>query len=276
MNKLRLFSIITINYNNLSGLQKTLESVVSQTYRNIQYIVIDGGSTDGSKEYIQEKNEFIDYWVSESDNGIYHAMNKGIKIAIGEYCLFLNSGDYLVDSEVLDQVINKKLDADIIYGNLLKGNNNDYFLDKGISSSELTFLQLYNSTINHPASFIKTSLFRNFGLYKEDFKIVSDWEFFFRVIIFHNVQVKYIDVNISYFDLAGISSKQLDLIKKERYEVIKSYFPELLIKEIDYYSSMKYDLNILEKIFKFPFLKKIFRGVGFLFKQIKRDNKSTN
>lgn len=261
-----LLSIITINYNNLRGLEKTIQSVLNQTLKNFEFIIIDGGSTDGSKEYIQEKNEFVDYWVSESDNGIYHAMNKGIEVAKGEYCLFLNSGDYLVDSEVLYQVINNKIDADIIYGNLLKGNDKDYFLDKGISSSELTFLQLYNSTINHPASFIKTSLFRNFGLYKEHFKIVSDWEFFFRVIIFHNVQVKYIDVNISYFDLAGISSKQLDLIKKERYEVIRSYFPELLIKEIDYYSSMKYDLNILEKIFKFPFLKKIFRGVGFLLK----------
>jgi glycosyltransferase involved in cell wall biosynthesis len=95
-----LLSIITINYNNLSGLEKTIQSVLNQTLKNFEFIIIDGGSTDGSKEYNQEKNEFIDCWVSESDNGIYHAMNKGIKMAKGEYCLFLNSGDYLVDSEV--------------------------------------------------------------------------------------------------------------------------------------------------------------------------------
>lgn len=264
------FSIITINYNNQIGLIKTVNSVKNQSLRDFEFIIIDGGSTDGSKEYIQENNEFIDYWISEKDNGIYHAMNKGIAVANGEYCLFLNSGDYLVDSEVLNKVINEKLNADIVYGNLLKGNHKDYFQDKGVSSCELSFLQLYNSTINHPASFIKTSLFKKFGLYKEDLKIVSDWEFFFRVIIFHNVKVKYIDINITYFDLTGISSKQFDLIKKERYEVVRSYLPELLIKEIDYYSSMKHDLIILEQIFKFPFLKKLFRGVGFLLKQIQR------
>ena len=88
-------SIITINYNNLEGLKRTVESVINQTSKEFEYIVIDGGSNDGSGAYIESKSEHIDYWVSEPDKGIYNAMNKGIAKASGEYLLFLNSGDHL-------------------------------------------------------------------------------------------------------------------------------------------------------------------------------------
>lgn len=93
-------SIITINYNNREGLRKTIESVVAQTTREFEYIVIDGGSTDGSVDVIKEFSDYIDYWVSEPDKGIYNAMNKGVKVAHGDYCQFLNSGDWLYDSNV--------------------------------------------------------------------------------------------------------------------------------------------------------------------------------
>ena len=94
-------SIITINLNNCAGLQKTLDSVFAQTFTDYEYLVIDGGSTDGSAELIKkQENKFV-YCVSEKDNGIYHAMNKGIRKATGDYLLFLNSGDYLVNDEVL-------------------------------------------------------------------------------------------------------------------------------------------------------------------------------
>ena len=96
-------SVITINYNNCKGLQRTLRSVLSQTYPILEYIVIDGGSTDGSVEEIRKLESNIDYWVSESDKGIYHAMNKGIRKATGDYCLFLNSGDSLHDVNTLSE-----------------------------------------------------------------------------------------------------------------------------------------------------------------------------
>ncbi|MDR2910496.1 MAG: glycosyltransferase [Bacteroidales bacterium] len=91
-------SIITINLNNVAGLQKTIESVVKQTFTDYEYIVIDGGSTDGSADIIKQHANKITYWVSEPDKGIYNAMNKGIRVAKGEYCLFLNSGDWLINS----------------------------------------------------------------------------------------------------------------------------------------------------------------------------------
>ena len=90
-----LISIITINYNNKSGLSRTIESVINQTYSNIQYIIIDGASTDGSKKIIKKYEHHISYWISEPDSGIYNAMNKGVDKAVGDYLLFLNSGDYL-------------------------------------------------------------------------------------------------------------------------------------------------------------------------------------
>ena len=96
-------SIITINYNNQSGLQRTVESIVNQTWKEFEYIVIDGGSTDGSAAYLESQNKIFDYWVSEKDLGIYNAMNKGIKAATGHYLLFLNSGDELLNDKVLAQ-----------------------------------------------------------------------------------------------------------------------------------------------------------------------------
>ena len=109
-------SIITINLNNAAGLRKTIESVVNQTFTDYEYLIIDGGSTDGSVEVIKEFADKITYWVSEPDKGIYNAMNKGILKARGEYLQFLNSGDWLVDNEVLFRVFSLNHFEDILYG----------------------------------------------------------------------------------------------------------------------------------------------------------------
>ena len=87
------YSIITINYNHIEGLKRTIDSVISQTSSNYEYIIIDGGSTDGSVNIIKEYKEHLVYWISEKDNGVYHAMNKGVAQAQGDYCIFMNSGD---------------------------------------------------------------------------------------------------------------------------------------------------------------------------------------
>jgi len=110
-------SIITVNLNNAEGLRKTIESVVSQTYTDYEYIIIDGGSTDGCVEIIKQYEDKITYWVSEPDKGIYNAMNKGILKAKGEYCQFLNSGDWLIKESILHDIFSILPIADIIYGN---------------------------------------------------------------------------------------------------------------------------------------------------------------
>ncbi len=111
-------SIITVNLNNSAGLRKTIESIVKQTFKDFEYIIIDGGSTDGSAEVIKEFADKITYWVSEPDKGIYNAMNKGILHAKGEYLLFLNSGDWLADDDLLSKVFCEPRTADIIYGHM--------------------------------------------------------------------------------------------------------------------------------------------------------------
>ena len=110
------YSIITVNYNNKDGLRKTIESVIHQTFRDFEFIVIDGGSTDGSAEVLKEYDAQIDYWVSEPDNGVYYAMNKGTRQAHGDYLNFMNSGDCLYDEKVLEHLSAKGLSADIIVG----------------------------------------------------------------------------------------------------------------------------------------------------------------
>lgn len=110
-------SIITINYNNRDGLQHTIESVINQTSHEFEYIIIDGGSTDGSVDIIKQYTNQIDYWVSEPDRGIYHAMNKGIDIAKGEYCIFMNSGDLFHNTSSIKDSINHLDGTDIVNGN---------------------------------------------------------------------------------------------------------------------------------------------------------------
>src|SRR5574344_2490955 len=109
-------SIITINYNNAEGLEKTIKSVINQTFTDYEYIIIDGGSTDGSTDIIKKYRENIDYWVSESDKGIYKAMNKGITYTHGEYLNFMNSGDCFHSSTVLNEVARNFNNTDIIIG----------------------------------------------------------------------------------------------------------------------------------------------------------------
>lgn len=216
-------SIITINLNNKDGLQNTIDSVVSQTFKDFEWIVLDGGSTDGCKELIEKYADKFSYWVSEPDKGIYNAMNKGIRHAHGEYCLFLNSGDYFVDGEVLDKVFAVDFDEDVVYGCV--GNMCDGFVKRKDSPKEVTLHTLVKSTILHSGnSFIRRDAFDKWGLYDENLKIVSDWKWFLKTIGLGGATTRYIDVLTSVFDISGISSTQETLLDEER----KLVFDELI------------------------------------------------
>lgn len=223
-------SIITINYNDAIGLRKTIESVVSQSFRDFEYIIIDGGSSDNSKNVILEYQSKITNWVSEKDNGIYNAMNKGILKARGEYCLFLNSGDFLVNQNVLQSVLSHPTNADIIYGNIhIDWGNN---ITQGKMPNKITFEQMYLDTLWHPVSFIKRNLFEKFGFYNESYKIVADYDFFFNVIIMKSVLLSYVDIDISVYNVNGLSSKPENKIleRAERKKVVESYLTPSIIE----------------------------------------------
>ncbi|UOE38003.1 glycosyltransferase family 2 protein [Chryseobacterium oryzae] len=224
-------SIITINYNNIEGLQKTFSSIFSQILEDFEYIVIDGGSSDGSKEIIEKNSEKISYYVSEPDGGIYNAMNKGIKAANGEYLLFINSGDELYSEQSLELAKPHLHTDDIISGNLIFSSDNQDNL--GISKPEVTFLQFYNDTIWHPCTFIKKSAFAETDYYDENFKICSDWKWFLLAVYKYGKTYRKIDITISRFYLDGVSSntQNQDTIKKERRETLEKYF---FFKEQDF------------------------------------------
>jgi len=199
-------SIITINYNNCEGLKKTIDSVVSQTFRDFEWIVIDGGSTDGSKELIEQYSDYFAYWVSEPDKGIYHAMNKGVKVAKGDYLQFLNSGDWLRDESVLMDFANSKFSTDLVVGDirLIYGDREE----DGFSPDRVDAgFFLHGGAIWHPCAFIKKSLFDKCGYYNEEFRIISDWEFFMKSVVLHGATYAHFRRIVACFPVDGISSR---------------------------------------------------------------------
>lgn len=238
-----LISIITVNLNDVEGLKRTMTSVFEQTYQEFEYIVIDGGSNDGSKEYIESHSDNIDYWVSEKDSGIYNAMNKGVKAATGEYLLFLNSGDWLYNENVL-KIATEKLDGcDVLYGNMVKVfSNGKEILDKGVNGNEISLRVFIDGTINHSSSFLNKRFFLKYGFYDENLKIVSDWKLFLIALGLNKSEVSYMNYPFSYFDMNGISNENLELRDRERNLVIKEEVPIPIYK--DYIKLKKYE-NIL-------------------------------
>ena len=259
-------SIVTINYNNPSGLKKTIESVVNQTWKNFEYIIIDGGSTNGDVDIIKSFENQIDYWVSEPDKGIYNAMNKGIKKATGDFIIFMNSGDNFTNSSVLEEVQSKLTsDFDIYYG--------DYYRIKSNSKrrktfpESLSFSYFYSGSLAHPATFFRRTLFDEIFFYNESYKIVSDWEFYIYAICYKNVKYHYLKTAISDFDFTGISSnpkfKELEI--QERKAVLEKYFPSFVsdYEKISLLNSKRFQ-QILH-IQKSPFLWSIFKGLVSFF-----------
>ena len=225
------YSVITINYNNNIGLSHTIKSVVSQSYRDFEFIIIDGGSTDGSVDTIKENAKQIGYWISEKDRGIYHAMNKGVSQAHGEYCLFLNSGDCFYDNNVLDSVANLSVEEDILVGKIVSQNNNKYLFTSPLRPISLYYL--YSGTVPHQSSFIKTELLRLYP-YDERLKIVSDWKFFVQAIVIHNCSIKYVNVNVARFDTCGVSTSNPDKMWKEKEQVLSEMFPPRVLADYKY------------------------------------------
>lgn len=214
-------TIITVNLNNKNGLRKTIESVVAQTTREFEYIVIDGGSTDGSVEIIKEFEEYIDYWISESDKGIYHAMNKGVQAAHGEYCQFLNSGDWLYSPQIVEIFCNIKNRTDIILGVTAHHLENKVITGRRVNDS-LNLFDILKGEFNHQSSFISTKLCKEVP-YDESYKICSDWKFFIDALIFKNCSFSTINEVVVNFDMNGISNTNRALLKQERNQIIASY-----------------------------------------------------
>ncbi|MDO9000948.1 MAG: glycosyltransferase family 2 protein [Bacteroidota bacterium] len=254
-----LLSIITVNLNNCSGLEKTINSVINQNTNIFEHIIIDGCSNDGSVGVIKNNSEKITYWVSEKDNGIYDAMNKGVKAAKGDYCLFLNSGDVFNDKDTINQLAKENLFGDIVNFNaFVVGVSQPKTLVR--SKKTIRFYDFYKHTIIHQATLIKKELFMSVGLYNESLKIVADWEFFLKALFIKNCTYQSFDIILSVFDSDGISSRpeNIKISLTERRNVLEMHFGRFLkdYKLINDRSTYKYlsfinSSRYLKSIFSF-------------------------
>ena len=258
-------SIITINRNNAQGLKKTMQSVVEQTSTDIEYIVVDGASTDESVDIIKSfADQRLIRWVSERDNGIYNAMNKGIGMAQGEYVMILNSGDYLATPQVIEQMNEKLVDKgqpDILYGNMIKiwpdgKTRRDYQL-----SVNYSLFDFYQSTLNPDGTYIRRSLFQQFGPFDETMKICSDWAWMLKTIGLGGVKPSRVNIDTLYFDMTGVSEsgeRSRQTIQKERRQVLQKSLPAPVLADYDRFAA---DITLMRRIHRHPWA---FRLVRFL------------
>jgi glycosyltransferase involved in cell wall biosynthesis len=265
MNKL---TIVTINFNNVSGLKKTMNSVLSQSSLDFEYIVIDGNSHDGSIELIKQFNHSsLEHfsWISEPDSGIYNAMNKGIRMAKGEYIQFLNSGDTLAANDVTEKMLaylfpspqgeRVGVRSSILYGNMLKPLPKRIHRDRGFAGRIPTILDFYIGTLNHSSAYIKRSLFDTYGLYDESLKIVSDWKWYLQVIALNGVIPIYKDIDVTIFDMTGISTVNSRLDKEERLQVLSGILPISVLKD---YESWAFPIEQMKRINRYWITRKMF------------------
>lgn len=220
-------SIITVAYNNKFGLEETIKSVISQSFKNIEFIIIDGGSADGSKELLESYSSQITNWISEPDKGIYNAMNKGIAKATGDYLIFMNSGDRFSSEGILEKIAPFFGNEDIVYGNAYYELENRKKYEYKIPP-KITIGSLLKEPICHQSAFFKKELFTKFGMYDERNKIASDWTFMMDLFIHHNISQKYINEYISIFEKTGISNTNTDLSFGEQ----KKYLEENVSEEL--------------------------------------------
>lgn len=218
-----LLSVITVVFNNVEHIERTVLSVVNQTYSEIEYIVIDGVSTDGTLEILQRFNNNIDVLVSEPDKGIYDAMNKGLKIAKGEYVLFMNSGDEFYENNTVKQVFESTPNADIYYGETEMLDEN--LVNQGRRRHQ-TPLQLniesfkYGMSVGHQAIFIKKIIVKS---YDQKFKLSADIDWILDAIVRADKIVNTQIVTTKYL-MGGLSKKKHLQSLKERYQIFKKYY----------------------------------------------------
>ena len=301
-----ILTIITINYNNASGLQKTMESVLNQTSKEFEYIIVDGSAPHPPKGGVSDRAVIESFvksvegqeigfthctWLSpeggvgggfysEPDSGIYNAMNKGIRMAKGEYIHFLNSGDWLVDEYVVEimlkelrsfelGVLNKELGVkspeiveatpiDIFVGNKITVRPDGKVRYGRNDKRPVTALTFYRGTIEHTSAYIRRAMFDMVGEYDESLRIVSDYKWYFDAVLNHNALVAFTDIYVSYFDNTGISSTNLTLDKAERRQVLQQMLPPAVLADYDTYS---FDIDQMQRLKCYPVL---YRLVWFM------------
>ena len=255
-------SIITVNLNNRSGLQRTAKSVVEQTFDDFEWIVLDGGSTDGSQEVIAEYSHWIAWSVSEPDGGIYEAMNKGLAIAAGEYVQFLNSGDSFIDGNVLEKVFTSKQLSDVNYGDQWCVRNG-LVVEKRRYSDTIDLGYLFRNPLGHQATFIKTSVAKAHP-YRVKYTISADRAFFLELYL-SGADFLHLNIPIVYFDTYGIGSNAstIEQRRTQLRQIKKEFLPVRAVEDFE---------KMMDKADEYDFVMRIvpLRWTYSLFKWLKR------
>lgn len=252
-------SIITINYNNADDLRKTLASVVAQTYPNIEHVIVDAASKDGSVDIIKEYARACKHtvvWSSEPDGGVYAGMNKGIRKATGDYVFILNSGDELAAPNVVERMVsvlnslnlnslNVTDNVPILIGNIIHvypGRKckkiEDRCIDDRLTPSpmDVSMLTFYTGTVPHDAAFVRRELFEKYGYFDEKMKICADWKLYLDMIALGGVQPWYVDIDVVLFDMTGVSNTNNELRLAERRAYLEQVLPAAVLKDYDAYA----------------------------------------
>lgn len=220
-------SIITINYNNREGLNRTMESIVPHISSQLEYIVIDGSSVDNSVDIIKQHEDKLSYWISEPDKGVFNAMNKGLAKASGEYVLFINSGDLINDNADFDKLQTFMNGEDLVYFDIEMntGHADSSFINTCPDSLDFKFFA--EQSLPHQASFIKRKTLVEYGGYDEQMKIGADWAFTIDVVCLNKLNYKHVGLYFSTYYLDGISSDPTNhaLLWQEKSEHIKKNYP---------------------------------------------------
>lgn len=240
-----ILSIITINYNNSDGLQRTIESVLSQTWTDFEWIVIDGGSTDGSLDIIKKYASHFSFWCSEPDKGIYNAMNKGITHAKGEYLNFMNSGDCFYSSDSLSGLFKNTYIEDILICDAMYLYNGHEIVFCDASSCNYDYDFFMRGSLPHQASFFKRTTFDKFGNYDESLKIVADWKFFVETIYYGGATTKYVPIKMCLYEGNGISTGET--MQNERKMVTDQLFHPHIQKDIFILTEYKKELLFIKQ-----------------------------
>lgn len=239
-------SIITVCFNSEKTIKGTIESLVSQDSKNIEYIIIDGSSTDGTKKIIEKYKKYIDIMISEKDEGIYDAMNKGVRNATGDYIYFLNADDRFYNNKVIINVERELVihdNPDYLYGgvicrNIFGGQSENVFLRE---ISGISFKKGQN--IKHQSLFVKRELFNELGFFNTEYKVNADYEWECRLLV-NKCRGQFMNLIVAYYNQTGYSSRGVWTQYKEKYKIILKYFGF-------YYSS----LFLLDSIIRYSFTK---------------------
>lgn len=237
-----LISLVTVVYNGEALIADTLRSAISQSYSNIELIIVDGGSTDQTVKVAKQFSEHIGTLISEKDKGIYDAMNKGIMAAKGEWIYFLNAGDSFYDNGVLAEILsNVPPDIDLIYGKVQTVNEPTGI--NYINGRPVTLRDFYREyPICHQAAFFRKKAFDNIGLYNDTYKLVADSEWFVRFFQSGKYKALFIDRIVAYYDIQGASYHKRMLSQRELLRYSNQYFPF----SVDLFNKVMYPLVYLK------------------------------